>query len=143
MSDSLADGGGDPTEMQIRLYERWAQGGIALSIIGEFEGEDDAEVDLPENTDGHVVHHSEWLRITVKNSVRAKLTLGDLAPGDFFVFSGEDDDDPWVHLVLAPEAGHDPLCARVTNVQTGGVYSYDGALTVARCRVHLGVEVLR
>lgn len=37
MSDSLANGQGDPTAAQIRLYERWAQGGIALSIIGEVQ----------------------------------------------------------------------------------------------------------
>lgn len=37
MSDSLADGKGAPTEAQMRLYERWAQGGIALSIIGEVQ----------------------------------------------------------------------------------------------------------
>lgn len=37
MSDSLGDGQGDPTEAQIRLYERWAEGGIALSIIGEVQ----------------------------------------------------------------------------------------------------------
>ena len=39
MSDSLADGEGNPTEAQIRLYERWAQGGVALSIIGEVQGD--------------------------------------------------------------------------------------------------------
>ncbi|WP_432472474.1 NADH:flavin oxidoreductase/NADH oxidase family protein [Amphritea sp. HPY] len=39
MSDSLADGAGDPTEAQIRLYERWAEGGGALSIIGEVQGD--------------------------------------------------------------------------------------------------------
>jgi len=39
MSDSLADGAGDPTETQIRLYERWAEGGVALSIIGEVQGD--------------------------------------------------------------------------------------------------------
>ncbi len=39
MSDSLADGGGDPTEAQIRLYERWAEGGVALSFIGEVQGD--------------------------------------------------------------------------------------------------------
>ena len=27
MSDSLGDGKGNPTKEQIRLYERWAQGG--------------------------------------------------------------------------------------------------------------------
>ncbi|MFT6915342.1 MAG: 2,4-dienoyl-CoA reductase-like NADH-dependent reductase (Old Yellow Enzyme family) [Motiliproteus sp.] len=39
MSDSLADGEGNPTEPQIRLYERWARGGVALSIIGEVQGD--------------------------------------------------------------------------------------------------------
>jgi 2,4-dienoyl-CoA reductase-like NADH-dependent reductase (Old Yellow Enzyme family) len=39
MSDSLGDGQGDPTESQIRLYERWAEGGIALSFIGEVQGD--------------------------------------------------------------------------------------------------------
>lgn len=39
MSDSLANGEGDPTATQIRLYERWAQGGAALSIIGEVQGD--------------------------------------------------------------------------------------------------------
>jgi 2,4-dienoyl-CoA reductase-like NADH-dependent reductase (Old Yellow Enzyme family) len=39
MSDSLANGEGDPTEAQIRLYERWAEGGAAVSIIGEVQGD--------------------------------------------------------------------------------------------------------
>lgn len=38
MSDSLGDGAGNPTNEQIRLYERWALGGLALSIIGEVQG---------------------------------------------------------------------------------------------------------
>ncbi|MEP2978994.1 MAG: NADH:flavin oxidoreductase/NADH oxidase family protein [Lentilitoribacter sp.] len=38
MSDSLGDGTGHPTSVQIRLYERWAEGGIAASIIGEVQG---------------------------------------------------------------------------------------------------------
>ena len=37
MSDSLGDGRGNPTEAQIRLYERWAEGGTALSLIGEVQ----------------------------------------------------------------------------------------------------------
>lgn len=37
MSDSLGDGTGDPSQAQIRLYERWAEGGSALSIIGEVQ----------------------------------------------------------------------------------------------------------
>ena len=39
MSDSLADGEGNPTEAQIRLYERWAEGGVAVSLIGEVQGD--------------------------------------------------------------------------------------------------------
>ncbi len=39
MSDSLGNGEGGPTATQIRLYERWAEGGVALSIIGEVQGD--------------------------------------------------------------------------------------------------------
>lgn len=39
MSDSLADGKGNPTLTQMRLYERWAEGGLAASIIGEVQGD--------------------------------------------------------------------------------------------------------
>ena len=39
MSDSLGNGQGDPTNAQIRLYERWAEGGAAVSIIGEVQGD--------------------------------------------------------------------------------------------------------
>ena len=39
MSDSLGNGQGDPTEAQVRLYERWAEGGAAVSIIGEVQGD--------------------------------------------------------------------------------------------------------
>ena len=38
MSDSLGDGRGVPTEAQRRLYRRWADGGLAVSIIGEVQG---------------------------------------------------------------------------------------------------------
>ncbi len=37
MSDSLGDGTGHPTAQQMRLYQRWAAGGLALSIIGEVQ----------------------------------------------------------------------------------------------------------
>lgn len=37
MSDSLGDGAGHPTRAQMRLYERWAEGGSALSLIGEVQ----------------------------------------------------------------------------------------------------------
>ncbi|MEH6583140.1 MAG: NADH:flavin oxidoreductase/NADH oxidase family protein [Halioglobus sp.] len=39
MSDSLSTGDGDPTEAQVRLYERWADGGAAVSFIGEVQGD--------------------------------------------------------------------------------------------------------
>lgn len=38
MSDALGDGRGFPTPEQNRLYARWAEGGIAASIIGEVQG---------------------------------------------------------------------------------------------------------
>ncbi|WP_270727255.1 NADH:flavin oxidoreductase/NADH oxidase family protein [Shimia sp. Alg240-R146] len=41
MSDSLGDGSGHPTQTQINLYQRWAQGGLGLSIIGEVQGSPD------------------------------------------------------------------------------------------------------
>ena len=41
MSDSLGDGTGHPTPGQIRLYQRWADGGVAISIIGEVQGTSD------------------------------------------------------------------------------------------------------
>ncbi|MFT5944756.1 MAG: 2,4-dienoyl-CoA reductase-like NADH-dependent reductase (Old Yellow Enzyme family) [Yoonia sp.] len=37
MSDSLGDGTGHPTSEQNRLYQRWAEGGVAVSIIGEVQ----------------------------------------------------------------------------------------------------------
>lgn len=41
MSDSLGDGTGHPTAIQCRLYQRWAEGGVALSLIGEVQGRPD------------------------------------------------------------------------------------------------------
>lgn len=37
MSDSLGDGTGHPTAAQNRLYQRWAEGGVGLSIVGEVQ----------------------------------------------------------------------------------------------------------
>ena len=37
MSDSLGDGEGNPTDQQLRLYERWLAGGAALAIVGEVQ----------------------------------------------------------------------------------------------------------
>lgn len=38
MSDSLGDGTGHPTPEQNKLYEIWAAGGLAASLIGEVQG---------------------------------------------------------------------------------------------------------
>jgi 2,4-dienoyl-CoA reductase-like NADH-dependent reductase (Old Yellow Enzyme family) len=37
MTDTLGNGEGNSTEAQARLYERWAEGGAPLSIIGEVQ----------------------------------------------------------------------------------------------------------
>lgn len=37
MSDELGDGRGGATASQARLYERWARGGLAASIVGEMQ----------------------------------------------------------------------------------------------------------
>ena len=50
MSDSLGDGAGNPTEAQIRLYERWAEGGAAVSIIGEVQGDPRGPYPMPSRT---------------------------------------------------------------------------------------------
>ena len=38
MSDSLGDGTGHPTPEQLTLYQKWADGGLAISIVGEVQG---------------------------------------------------------------------------------------------------------
>lgn len=37
MSDSLGDGCGNPTDAQLRLYQRWAAGGASALMIGEVQ----------------------------------------------------------------------------------------------------------
>jgi len=39
MSDTLGDGYGNPTPEQGRLYETWDRGGVAVSVIGEVQGD--------------------------------------------------------------------------------------------------------
>ncbi len=34
----FGDGCGNPTDAQIRLYQRWADGGVAVMIVGEVQG---------------------------------------------------------------------------------------------------------
>jgi 2,4-dienoyl-CoA reductase-like NADH-dependent reductase (Old Yellow Enzyme family) len=60
MSDSLGNGEGNSSEAQIRLYERWAEGGAALSIIGEVQSdhrypEKPGNLVLGEQTDHQVI----------------------------------------------------------------------------------------
>ncbi|MEO1711546.1 MAG: oxidoreductase [Pseudomonadota bacterium] len=52
MSDSLGDGAGHGTPEQARLYERWAHGGAAASIVGEVQG----SPDFPERPGNLVVN---------------------------------------------------------------------------------------
>ncbi|RMH79180.1 MAG: oxidoreductase [Actinomyces sp.] len=37
MSDSLGDGAGNPTDDQLALYRRWAEGAVAVAIVGEVQ----------------------------------------------------------------------------------------------------------
>ena len=39
MSDTLGDGWGNPTPEQGRLYETWGRGDVAVSVIGEVQGD--------------------------------------------------------------------------------------------------------
>ena len=58
MSDSLGNGAGNPTEAQMRLYERWAEGGAALSLIGEVQ----TSPDYPEKPGNLVlVPDMDWI----------------------------------------------------------------------------------
>ncbi|MEM6710826.1 MAG: oxidoreductase [Pseudomonadota bacterium] len=48
MSDSLGDGRGYPSDAQIALYKVWAEGGAALSLVGEVQG-DPSKAEKPGN----------------------------------------------------------------------------------------------
>ena len=79
MSDSLGDGHGNPTDAQIRLYQRWAEGGIAASIIGEVQGsarfaEKPGNLVLDTNADS--VRFAELARRGSVNSAHLWLQLG-------------------------------------------------------------------
>lgn len=71
MSDSLADGEGDSTEAQARLYERWAEGGVALAIIGEVQ----IMPDYPEKP-GNLVLGPQSDRTALKNLIDRTLAHG-------------------------------------------------------------------
>lgn len=79
MSDSLGDGTGHPTAEQIRLYQRWADGGLAASIIGEVQGssayaEKPGNLVLNESSD--LDRFRELARHGGKNNAQLWLQLG-------------------------------------------------------------------
>lgn len=67
MSDSLANGKGDSTPAQAKLYERWAKGGIGLSIVGEVQG-DARYPEKPGNLVFHDASHQKALQTLVKKA---------------------------------------------------------------------------
>lgn len=79
MSDSLGDGTGHPTAEQIRLYQRWACGGLAVSIVGEVQGtanfaEKPGNLVLNETSD--LDHFRELALLGSQNSTQLWLQLG-------------------------------------------------------------------
>lgn len=79
MSDSLGDGTGHPTAEQIRLYQRWAEGGVAVSIIGEVQGNADfAEKpgNLVLNENCNLEYFRELARQGSENGAKLWLQLG-------------------------------------------------------------------
>lgn len=79
MSDSLGDGGGNPTDTQSELYERWADGGLAVSIIGEVQGNPTA-AEKPGNLvlreDSDLLRFEALARRGSTNSAQLWLQLG-------------------------------------------------------------------
>ena len=79
MSDSLGDGTGHPTAEQIRLYERWAEGGVGVSIIGEVQG-DPGHAEKPGNLvldeASDLGRFRELARRGARNGTRLWLQLG-------------------------------------------------------------------
>jgi 2,4-dienoyl-CoA reductase-like NADH-dependent reductase (Old Yellow Enzyme family) len=79
MSDSLGEGTGHPTAEQIRLYQRWAEGGTAVSIIGEVQGTADyAEKpgNLVLNEASELGHFRELAQQGGENGTKLWLQLG-------------------------------------------------------------------
>jgi len=79
MSDSLGDGCGNPTDAQIRLYQRWAEGGVAAMIIGEVQvsphfAEKPGNLVLHSNSDS--AHFRELARKGTSNGAQLWLQLG-------------------------------------------------------------------
>ncbi|WP_028468670.1 NADH:flavin oxidoreductase/NADH oxidase family protein [Neptunomonas japonica] len=76
MSDSLADGEGSPTQAQVRLYERWTEGGVALSIIGEVQ----ADPRFPEKPGNLVLGKHSNLEMLRKLTTRASINGAHIWP---------------------------------------------------------------
>ncbi|MGF1735757.1 NADH:flavin oxidoreductase/NADH oxidase family protein [Photobacterium satsumensis] len=76
MSDSLADGEGNPTDAQSRLYERWAEGGIGLSVVGEVQ----IDPRFPENPGNLVLSHQSSLKDLQKLTSRASINEAHIWP---------------------------------------------------------------
>lgn len=79
MSDSLGDGTGHPTAEQAKLYQRWAIGGLAASIIGEVQcssnfAEKPGNLVLNENAD--IKRFCELAEKGKENNARLWLQLG-------------------------------------------------------------------
>jgi 2,4-dienoyl-CoA reductase-like NADH-dependent reductase (Old Yellow Enzyme family) len=89
MSDSLGDGRGNPTQAQIRLYERWADGGVALSIVGEVQGNP---------------HFAEKPGNLVLNASSDSQRIVDLARG-----SSSNETQFWLRLGHAGAMAHPPI----------------------------------
>ncbi|WP_394242174.1 NADH:flavin oxidoreductase/NADH oxidase family protein [Vibrio astriarenae] len=76
MSDSLGDGTGRPTETQINLYERWAEGGVGLSIIGEVQ----ADPRFPESAGNLVLSSQTDIEALRKLTQRATINGAHIWP---------------------------------------------------------------
>lgn len=76
MSDSLGNGEGNPTDAQIRLYEKWAEGGVGLSIIGEVQ----IDSKFPENTGNLVLDNTANLQTLKLLTTRAKINGSHIWP---------------------------------------------------------------
>ncbi len=79
MSDSLGDGKGNPTEAQSRLYELWAEGGVAASIIGEVQGNPhyaEKPGNLVLNSDSHTDHYKTLAKRGASAGAHLWLQLG-------------------------------------------------------------------
>lgn len=79
MSDSLGDGRGNPTTQQVRLYRRWAEGGLALAIVGEVQG-DPTVAEKPGNLvlrrDADLARFRALARAGAENGAHLWLQLG-------------------------------------------------------------------